>query len=134
MLGEDLTQDVHGVLARINDHAVLALGSREDVRREYRRDLEHFDDLPNGEAKFSDVTRRFTRTFANRPRETPGKAAIAGLGLACLSRHALEEPLALGRLRVLETPLPALQRTLWLVRHPGKQWLPGLQALLGEVG
>ena len=41
--------------------------------------------------------------------------------------------LALGRLRILETPLPALQRTLWLVRHPGKRWLPGLQALLGEV-
>jgi hypothetical protein len=30
-------------------------------------------------------------------------------------------------------PAAALQRTLWLVRHPGKQWLPGLQALLGEV-
>ncbi|KAB7764877.1 LysR substrate-binding domain-containing protein [Xanthomonas maliensis] len=61
------------------------------------------------------------------------QAAIAGLGLACLSRHALEEPLALGRLQVLQTPLPPLQRTLWLLRHPGRQWLPGLQALLGAL-
>ncbi|PSD16455.1 LysR family transcriptional regulator, partial [Stenotrophomonas maltophilia] len=78
--------------------------------------------------------RGFAQTLQLGNTEAIKQAAIAGLGLACLSRHALEEPLALGRLRVLETPLPALQRTLWLVRHPGKQWLPGLQALLGEVG
>ncbi|PSD47142.1 LysR family transcriptional regulator, partial [Stenotrophomonas maltophilia] len=77
--------------------------------------------------------RGFAQTLQLGNTEAIKQAAIAGLGLACLSRHALEEPLALGRLRVLETPLPALQRTLWLVRHPGKQWLPGLQALLGDV-
>ncbi|WP_329846124.1 LysR substrate-binding domain-containing protein [Stenotrophomonas sepilia] len=77
--------------------------------------------------------RGFAQTLQLGNTEAIKQAAIAGLGLACLSRHALEEPLALGRLRVLETPLPPLQRTLWLVRHPGKQWLPGLQALLGDV-
>ncbi|GAB3045958.1 LysR family transcriptional regulator [Stenotrophomonas tumulicola] len=61
------------------------------------------------------------------------QAAIAGLGLACLSRHAVEDALALGHLQVLATPLPALRRQLWLVRHPGKRWLPGLDALLGPL-
>ena len=78
--------------------------------------------------------RGFARTLQLGNTEAIKQAAIAGLGLACLSRHALEEPLALGRLRVLQTPLPTLQRMLWLVRHPGKQWLPGLQALLGVQG
>lgn len=73
----------------------------------------------------------FAQTLQLGNTEAIKQAAVAGLGVACLSRHAVEEPLALGRLRILQTPLPALNRMLWLVRHPGKQWLPGLQALLG---
>jgi DNA-binding transcriptional LysR family regulator len=47
--------------------------------------------------------RGFAQTLQLGNTEAIKQAAIAGLGLACLSRHALEEPLALGRLRVLET-------------------------------
>jgi len=59
------------------------------------------------------------------------QAAAAGLGLACLSRHAVADLLALGSLRVLQTPLPPLSRQLWVVRHPGKRVPAELAALLG---
>jgi len=58
------------------------------------------------------------------------QGAVAGLGLACLSWHAVADLVTLGRLRVLSTPLPPLRRQLWALRHPGKrvpaslrQWL-----------
>lgn len=59
------------------------------------------------------------------------QAAAAGLGLACLSRHAVADLLALGTLTVVNTPLPPMSRQLWLVRHPGKRVPPVLEALLG---
>lgn len=59
------------------------------------------------------------------------QGAVAGLGLACLSRHAVADLVALGKLHVLATPLPPLQRRLWLVRHPGKRVPDSLRQLLG---
>lgn len=76
----------------------------------------------------------FPRSLQLGSTEAIKQAAMAGLGVACLSRHAVQDALALGRLRELSAPLPALQRTLWLVRHPDKRWLPGLQTLLGPAG
>ena len=58
------------------------------------------------------------------------QGAVAGLGLACLSRHAVADLVALGRLHVLPTPLPPLRRQLWVVRHPGKRVPDGLRRLL----
>lgn len=59
------------------------------------------------------------------------QGAVAGLGLACLSRHAVADLVTLGKLRVLATPLPPLQRQLWVVRHPGKRIPASLRQLLG---
>lgn len=59
------------------------------------------------------------------------QGAVAGLGLACLSRHAVADLVTLGRLQVLDTPLPPLQRQLWVVRHPGKRVPASLRQLLG---
>ncbi len=59
------------------------------------------------------------------------QGAVAGLGLACLSRHAVADLVTLGKLRVLATPLPPLQRQLWAVRHPGKRIPASLRQLLG---
>ena len=59
------------------------------------------------------------------------QAAAAGLGVACLSRHAVADLVALGSLRILDTPLPPLSRQLWVVHHPGKHVPPPLRALLG---
>ncbi|KRG86909.1 LysR family transcriptional regulator [Stenotrophomonas daejeonensis] len=58
------------------------------------------------------------------------QGAVAGLGLACLSRHAVADLVALGRLQVLATPLPPLRRQLWVVRHPGKRVPVSLRQLL----
>lgn len=58
------------------------------------------------------------------------QAAAAGLGLACLSRHAVADLLALGRLQVVQTGLPALSRQLWRVQHPHRSLPAALDTLL----
>ena len=58
------------------------------------------------------------------------QGAVAGLGLACLSRHAVADLIALGKLQELRTPLPPLERQLWVVRHPGKRVPASLRQLL----
>ncbi len=58
------------------------------------------------------------------------QAAAAGLGLACLSRHAVADLLALGRLQVVQTGLPALSRQLWQVQHPHRPLPDALATLL----
>lgn len=50
------------------------------------------------------------------------QAAAEGLGLACLSRCAVEDLVTLGRLAVLETTLPRLTRRFYLVHHRRKQF------------
>jgi DNA-binding transcriptional LysR family regulator len=63
----------------------------------------------------------FARSMQLGSTEAIKQAAAAGLGIACLSRLAVADLLALGRLRILDTPLPPLSRQLWVVRHPGKR-------------
>lgn len=58
------------------------------------------------------------------------QAAAEGLGLTCLSRHALADQLALGRLVELKTALPAIRRTFHMI-YPERRWLS--PALLGFV-
>lgn len=72
----------------------------------------------------------FGRSMQLGSTEAIKQAAAAGLGVACLSGHAVADLVALGTLRILDTPLPPLSRQLWVVRHPGKQVPPALAALL----
>lgn len=72
----------------------------------------------------------FGRAMQLGSTEAIKQAAAAGLGLACLSRHAVADLVALGTLRILDTPLPPLSRQLWVVRHPGKRVPPRLGELL----
>ncbi len=58
------------------------------------------------------------------------QAAAAGLGVACLSRHAVADLLALGRLQVVQTGLPPLSRQLWKVQHPRRPLPAALDTLL----
>lgn len=58
------------------------------------------------------------------------QAAAAGLGLACLSRYAVRDLVALGRLTVLPTKLPGLMRRFYFVRHRARQPSAGLQRFL----
>jgi DNA-binding transcriptional LysR family regulator len=54
------------------------------------------------------------------------QAVAAGLGLTCLSLTATRDVIDLGKLKVLETTLPRLVRTLYLIRHKHKQPSAGL--------
>lgn len=72
----------------------------------------------------------FARSMQLGSTEAIKQAAAAGLGLACVSRHAVADLAALGILQILDTPLPPLSRQLWLVRHPGKRVPPRLGELL----
>jgi DNA-binding transcriptional LysR family regulator len=72
----------------------------------------------------------FARSMQLGSTEAIKQAAAAGLGIACLSRLAVADLVALGSLRILDTPLPPLSRQLWVVRHPGKRVPPPLAELL----
>lgn len=73
----------------------------------------------------------FARAMQLGSTEAIKQASAAGLGLACLSRHAVADLIALGTLVIVDTPLPPMSRQLWVVRHPGKRVPPALWALLG---
>jgi DNA-binding transcriptional LysR family regulator len=53
-----------------------------------------------------------------------------GLGLTCLSLHAVGDALTLGKLKVLDTTLPRLLRPLYLIHHRHKQISTGLQRFM----
>lgn len=73
----------------------------------------------------------FARSMQLGSTEAIKQAAAAGLGLACLSRHAVADLIALGSLTIVETQVPPMSRQLWVVRHPGKRVPSPLRALLG---
>lgn len=53
--------------------------------------------------------------------EAVKRAVASGLGLGCLSRHAVADAIARGWLVELETPLPPMRRALSVVVHRAKQ-------------
>jgi DNA-binding transcriptional LysR family regulator len=60
------------------------------------------------------------------------QAAAEGLGLACVSRCTVEDMLALGRLMVLATALPKLERTFYLVHHERRYMSPTLERFIAH--
>lgn len=58
------------------------------------------------------------------------QAVGAGLGIACLSSCSVQDLLALGRLTVLTTALPPLERMLYRIAHRSKCFSPSLTRLL----
>ena len=55
------------------------------------------------------------------------QAAIAGLGIACLSHSVVEQALQSGELTQLHTPIPPLARNLFLIYHQSKVLSKSLQ-------
>jgi DNA-binding transcriptional LysR family regulator len=53
--------------------------------------------------------------------EAVKRAVASGLGLGCLSRHAVSDAIASGWLVELGTALPPMRRTLSVVVHRAKQ-------------
>jgi DNA-binding transcriptional LysR family regulator len=62
--------------------------------------------------------------------EAVKRAVASGLGLGCLSRHAVSEAVANGWLVELKTPLPKMRRTLAVVVHRSKRLGSGARAFL----
>jgi len=60
------------------------------------------------------------------------QAAAEGLGLACVSRCTVEDMLKLGRVVVLRTALPKLQRTFYLVHHERRYMSPTLERFIAH--
>jgi len=58
--------------------------------------------------------------------------AAEGLGLGCLSRHAVADFVALGRLAVLRTTLPPLHRELSLILHEQKFVSPAMERFIAH--
>jgi DNA-binding transcriptional LysR family regulator len=53
--------------------------------------------------------------------EAVKRAVAAGLGLGCLSRHAVADAVSQGWLLELRTPLPVMRRSLAFVVHKTKR-------------
>jgi DNA-binding transcriptional LysR family regulator len=60
------------------------------------------------------------------------QSAAAGLGLACLSRCAVEDQVTLGRLVVLRTALPRLARRFYRIHHPQKRFSASLERFVAH--
>ncbi len=58
------------------------------------------------------------------------QAALAGLGLACLSRHVVADALTRGQLRMVVAPLPRISRQWHWVCPAGRLPTPALAALI----
>lgn len=58
--------------------------------------------------------------------------AAEGLGLACLSRRVVADFVALGRLQVLRTTLPALRRAFNVILHEQKFVTPAMQGFIAH--
>lgn len=75
----------------------------------------------------------FEQTLVLGSTEAIKQAAAAGLGIACLPRSAVQDLLELGRLLLLRTPLPPLERQLYRIRHRNKRFSPALMQLLQQA-
>lgn len=59
------------------------------------------------------------------------QAAAAGLGVTCLSRSAVQDFVAAGRLMILHTALPRIERRFYLIRHRARILSPALSQFIG---
>lgn len=75
----------------------------------------------------------YRRTIELGSSEAIKHAAVAGLGMACLSRHVVADLLASGELRELNTEVPTFRRRCHWVLHKDKQVTPALRELITLV-
>lgn len=60
------------------------------------------------------------------------KQAVAeGMGITCLSRHAVDDLVVTGRLVALPTRLPRIERILYLIHHERRYVSPTLERFIG---
>lgn len=60
------------------------------------------------------------------------EAAAEGLGITCLSSYTVADTVKLKRLEVLDTALPALRRTFYLIHHEHRYMSPTLERFIAH--
>jgi DNA-binding transcriptional LysR family regulator len=60
------------------------------------------------------------------------EAAAEGLGITCLSSYTVADMVKLRRLQVLDTALPALRRTFYLIHHEHRYMSPTLERFIAH--
>lgn len=60
------------------------------------------------------------------------EAAAEGLGITCLSQHALRDMVRLKKLVLLKTALPRMRRTLYIIHHERRHLSPALQRFIAH--
>jgi DNA-binding transcriptional LysR family regulator len=60
------------------------------------------------------------------------EAAAEGLGITCLSSYTVADMVKLKRLEVLDTALPALRRTFYLIHHEHRYMSPTLERFIAH--
>lgn len=60
------------------------------------------------------------------------EAAAEGLGITCLSSYTVADMVRLKRLEVLDTALPALRRTFYLIHHEHRYMSPTLERFIAH--
>lgn len=60
------------------------------------------------------------------------QAAAEGVGITCLSQHAVQDMVKLGKLKVLATALPRMPRTFYLVHHEHRYLSPTLERFVAH--
>jgi len=78
--------------------------------------------------------RSYRRSIELGSSEAIKRAAMEGVGIACLSRWVVDDMLAAGRLRELRTSLPKVVRPCHVVLHRYRQRTAALTALLAMSG
>jgi len=119
-------------------HALLALQAEPGARlplKQLREQLWLLREPGAGTREAADQwllpqLRGYRRSVELNSSEAIKRLAVAGLGLACLSRWVLADALAAGQLLQLNTPLPACSRPCYWVMHRAKQSTPALQAFI----
>lgn len=60
------------------------------------------------------------------------EAAAEGMGVTCLSRHAVRDMVALKKLVVLKTALPAMRRSFYIIHHERRYLSPTLERFIAH--
>lgn len=73
-------------------------------------------------------------TLVFNDHEAIKQAAIAGLGIACLSRLMLQDAISAGRLVQMNTPINTIQRSFRIIWHRNKTMTQGMKRLMHFIG
>jgi DNA-binding transcriptional LysR family regulator len=126
------------VIACSPRHALARRGKRHKVSLQELRDATWLLREPGSGTR--EVVERVLQPQLHRLRtetdlgsaEAIMEAAAEGLGITCLSSYTVADMVKLERLEVLDTALPALRRTFYLIHHEHRYMSPTLERFIAH--